>query len=286
MLEGLKEKATKPIGPLPAFAWVIVIVGGYFAYKFIAGRSGSGGSSTTATTVGDSGIPATDTSATDTLTSQLKDLQDQIANLPKDGPGGIISWGATPPHIQVWNPGDPFPIKDPVSGDQPIGQVPIHLIEGGVDYGSNTARTVIGATPISGGSVPVSNYDPLSSFSQSIPTISLQNIPATTIPIPANPANVAGSAENLAAIATQNARAAADAASAQAAIDAAAQAVRERAVAQAASEAANRANAASYAAQVAAANLAAANAKAAAAAKAKAQATQQLVPISNQKRAM
>ena len=60
-LEGIKGTITRPIGPLPAFAWVLVIVGGYFGYKFLSGRSGSatvvGGTPSTTTT----NIPGTDT---------------------------------------------------------------------------------------------------------------------------------------------------------------------------------------------------------------------------------
>jgi hypothetical protein len=76
MLEGIKEKATQPIGPLPAFAWVIVIVGGYFGYEFIKGRSGS---SATSATVGDSqGTVSPSSSDIAYLTAQISDLASKI----------------------------------------------------------------------------------------------------------------------------------------------------------------------------------------------------------------
>jgi hypothetical protein len=76
----IKETITKPIGPLPAFAWVLVIVGGYFGYKFLSGRSGS--SSTTATTVGTSaGAVAPSSSDYAALTSQVSTLGNQITDL-------------------------------------------------------------------------------------------------------------------------------------------------------------------------------------------------------------
>src|ERR1035437_1576593 len=77
----IKETITRPIGPLPAFAWVLVIVGGYFGYKFLSGR-GSSTSSTTATTVGTSaGGVAPSSSDYANLTSQVSTLGNQITDL-------------------------------------------------------------------------------------------------------------------------------------------------------------------------------------------------------------
>ena len=52
----IKATLTTPLGPLPRYAWVLVIVGGYFGYKFLSGRSGSS-STAAATPTGASGIP-------------------------------------------------------------------------------------------------------------------------------------------------------------------------------------------------------------------------------------
>jgi hypothetical protein len=83
MLEGLKEKATQPIGPLPAFAWVVVAVGGYLGYKILKGRSnGTTAASTTSTTVGASGeTVAPSSSDMNALTSQISTLGNQINTL-------------------------------------------------------------------------------------------------------------------------------------------------------------------------------------------------------------
>src|ERR1035437_3285779 len=92
MLEGLKEKATQPIGPLPAFAWVVVAVGGYLGYKILKGRSsGTTAASTTATTVGASGeTVAPSSSDMNALTSQISTLGNQINTLT-----GKVSAGGT-----------------------------------------------------------------------------------------------------------------------------------------------------------------------------------------------
>jgi LysM repeat protein len=96
MLEGLKEKATQQIGPLPAFAWVIVVVGGYFGYVFIKNRSSGGTTSTTSTPVGatdtSGSVPASSTDV-DALTSQIATLGNQINQLT--GQGGSTT---TPPN--------------------------------------------------------------------------------------------------------------------------------------------------------------------------------------------
>jgi hypothetical protein len=47
-MPGVVERATAKVGPLPVWAWALVIlVGGYLAYRFTAGRSSSSSSSTT-----------------------------------------------------------------------------------------------------------------------------------------------------------------------------------------------------------------------------------------------
>src|ERR1035437_8165982 len=98
MLEGLKEKATQPIGPLPAFAWVVVAVGGYLGYKLLKGRSsGTTAASTTATTVGASGeTVAPSSSDMNALTSQISTLGNQINTLTgKVSAGGTTTGGGT-----------------------------------------------------------------------------------------------------------------------------------------------------------------------------------------------
>jgi len=80
-VNGLKEKITQPIGPLPAWGWVAAIVGGYFVYKFISGRSGGTTNSTAAGSAGSAG--ALDSSiAINNLTQTIKDL------INKTTPGG------------------------------------------------------------------------------------------------------------------------------------------------------------------------------------------------------
>jgi len=79
MLENLKAQATRPIGPLPLFGWVVVVLGGYVGYKFLSGRSGGGGTSTTATgSTGSVGASSTDVNA---LTSQISELGNQLNTL-------------------------------------------------------------------------------------------------------------------------------------------------------------------------------------------------------------
>lgn len=87
----IKEAITRPVGPLPAYAWVIVAVGGYFAYVFLSNRS----SNSTTTAADTSGAPST-TSADLTvplanLTQQIADLQNTITN----GNGGTQSGGTS-----------------------------------------------------------------------------------------------------------------------------------------------------------------------------------------------
>jgi LysM repeat protein len=111
MLEGIKEKATQPIGPLPAFAWVVVVVGGYFGYKFLKGRSSSSSSSDTSTAVG-----ATDTTGTvgasstdvNALTEQISTLGNQINTLTGKVSGTLPDSPTTPV------------TKTPVLGGTPI----------------------------------------------------------------------------------------------------------------------------------------------------------------------
>lgn len=96
MLEGLKEKATQPIGPLPAFAWVIVVVGGYVGYKVLKGRSSGGDTSTTATTVGATeGTVSASSTDINALTSQIATLGNQINTLTGTKAGGSTDTGGT-----------------------------------------------------------------------------------------------------------------------------------------------------------------------------------------------
>jgi len=106
----IKAALTEPLGPLPRFAWVLVIVGGYFGYKFISGRSGgSSTTSTTATTTGASaagGGVAPSSSDYAALTSQVSTLGNQITDL-----GSKIS--QIPPVDTL------FPITPPVDNPTP-----------------------------------------------------------------------------------------------------------------------------------------------------------------------
>jgi|ERR1035437_2820251 hypothetical protein len=88
----IKETVTKPIGPLPAFAWVIVIVGGYFGYKFLSGRSSSTTSTTAATVGASAGSVAPSSSDYGALTSQVSTLGNQITDLGSK----ISTIGSTP----------------------------------------------------------------------------------------------------------------------------------------------------------------------------------------------
>jgi hypothetical protein len=84
----IKEMATRPVGPLPAYAWVLVVVGGYFGYRILSGRSSS---STSSETVGatSSGSPG----SADALTTSvsLNNLAQEIANLGNKISGGTGS---------------------------------------------------------------------------------------------------------------------------------------------------------------------------------------------------
>src|ERR1035437_7021994 len=121
----IKETITRPIGPLPAFAWVLVIVGGYFGYKFLSGR-GSSTTSTTATTVGTSaGGVAPSSSDYANLTSQVSQLGNQITDLGSKittlvpGGGQVISM---PPVI------NPLPTPPPIVIQPPSTQPPAAAI--------------------------------------------------------------------------------------------------------------------------------------------------------------
>ena len=79
----IKATITRPIGPLPAFAWVIVIVGGYFGYKFLSGRSGGGGSTTSTTApTGGSGIPADNSALINSMTDLTNTLKGAATTQP------------------------------------------------------------------------------------------------------------------------------------------------------------------------------------------------------------
>lgn len=73
---------TRPIGPLPLWAWAAVIVGGYFLYRLLTG----GGSSSTGTSVGFTSGGTTGTGGTDTGNTGSFDpsgLQSEIDALVK-----------------------------------------------------------------------------------------------------------------------------------------------------------------------------------------------------------
>jgi hypothetical protein len=115
----IKAAITKPIGPLPAFAWVLVIVGGYFGYKFISGRSGSSSSSSsTATPVGtSSGAVAPSSSDYAALTSQISTLGNQITNLGSQFPKSpAITPLPTPPPIAIGPPSTQPPVIASLTG--------------------------------------------------------------------------------------------------------------------------------------------------------------------------
>src|ERR1035437_2612501 len=80
----IKATITRPIGPLPAFAWVIVIVGGYFGYKFLSGRSSGSTSVSTTAPTGGSGIPVDGSSYSQTIS-------DLLARIPIAAPPSSIS---------------------------------------------------------------------------------------------------------------------------------------------------------------------------------------------------
>src|ERR1035437_8618732 len=116
----IKETITRPIGPLPAFAWVLVIVGGYFGYKFLSGR-GSSSTSTTGTVVGTSaGGVAPSSSDYANLTSQVSQLGNQITDL-----GSKITT-LVPPISKVVSvpPIAPLPTPPPIVIKPPSTQPP------------------------------------------------------------------------------------------------------------------------------------------------------------------
>jgi len=94
-MENLKYQLTRPIGPLPAFAWVIVFVGAYLVYRFISGRTGgSAGATNAGTTAG--------TSLSAAVMLSLQDiLSGGFSNPNSPNPVTPPSTGTTPP----WVPG-------------------------------------------------------------------------------------------------------------------------------------------------------------------------------------
>lgn len=92
-LADAKAAITRPIGPLPAWGWVAVVVGGFFAYKLIKGKSG--GSTNTTAAVG-SALPTDGTNgAIDSLTQSIQDLLGKLSNTGGGGGGGVVV--AAPP---------------------------------------------------------------------------------------------------------------------------------------------------------------------------------------------
>ncbi len=219
MFEGIKEKLTQPVGPLPAFAWVIVAVGGYFGYKWLSNRSGSS-SSTTATTVGTSAsaVPPSSsdyaalTSQIATLGNQITALQGQQTNPPVSSPpdGGIV----TPPWVRIdpvtgrgYNINGPIPGTGSGSFDNPYGPVVVNPgpIVNAAAGAATTAKTVTTTaiqtlskpaplpvfsnntatpTPVSA-TYPTNNVLPVGLITPSGISLSSAPIPATSINIPA-----------------------------------------------------------------------------------------------------
>ena len=135
----IKETLTAPLGPLPRYAWVLVIVGGYFGYKFLSGRSSSS-SSTTATTVGASAgavAPSSSdyaalTSQVSTLGNQITDLGSKISTLAPTAPVNPIKIGKV-----ITVPVNPIPrVPDPVN--------PIQQIRATVDSATGQLRLATG----------------------------------------------------------------------------------------------------------------------------------------------
>ena len=166
-LEGIKATVTKPIGPLPAFAWVLVIVGGYFGYKFLSGRSGSSGS---ATVVG--GTPSTTTTSTpSTTTTNIPGTDTTIpgtTTTPGQVVSSIVDWTPPTPTAPVYTPTRLTTLPTPVS----LPTYPDNKAVSGqlaVDALASAAKVAMGV---------------LSGFA-SIPTISTAQQPSATMSIPA-----------------------------------------------------------------------------------------------------
>jgi LysM repeat protein len=85
------EALTRPIGPLAAWQWGAVAIGGFIAYRFISGSGIGGGSSPTGTTVGATG-------SGDTGSNIVQGPQGDT------GPAGatISGSGVTPADITDW----------------------------------------------------------------------------------------------------------------------------------------------------------------------------------------
>jgi hypothetical protein len=172
-MQGIKEKISQPIGPLPAYAWVIVIVGGYFGYRFLSGRSG--GSSGSATVVGGTALPATDSSAATDLTGiqqQINQLVDRVNQLPP--------LQALPPNL-----------PSPFGGSGGTTSLPTPL--GIIQYADNTARpsisaSISGATPaFNAPTTPQEVYNDIASNASTSGLAQLQKQVATGLSISNEP---------------------------------------------------------------------------------------------------
>lgn len=212
MFEGIKEKLTQPIGPLPAFAWVIVVVGGYFGYEFLKNRSGSS-SSTTATTVGatdTSGAVAPSssdyaalTSQVSTLGNQITDLGGKIAGLSPTAPVGLAN---NPTQLQQWanDPTIQNPVINPIltaaTTVQTVGTTATHALSTPAPmpvFSNNTATP----TPVSAAIAPVAapviqairtvsqagatSQDVIMGTQGTVPTFSQTPVPSLALSIPA-----------------------------------------------------------------------------------------------------
>lgn len=83
------EALTRPVGPLAAWQWGLVFVGGFFAYKFLKGGSTPSFSSGGGTVVGGTGSSGTgiDTSGFVTMDDVGQIVADQVAGLTEGPPG-------------------------------------------------------------------------------------------------------------------------------------------------------------------------------------------------------
>lgn len=101
----ITEALTRPVGPLAAWQWGLVVVGGYVGYRVITGKSIVGGG-------GGGGSSGTTTDLSQTGSNIVQGPQGEPGPIGPPGPAGPPGKPATPPTIKsIWGAGIPSWLK-------------------------------------------------------------------------------------------------------------------------------------------------------------------------------